>query len=322
MEAELVMREGIRYATIPAAGLHGVGLAQLPRNLWQLARGLEEARRHVRAFRPDVLLLTGGYLAAPMAVAARGVRTLLFVPDIEPGLALKFLTRFADLVAVTAGESQQYFSKKVVVTGYPVRPELRKWTRKQGLATLKLSADIPVLLVAGGSKGARSINQAIVQNLPELLKLAQVVHITGQGDWEIVQAGTATLNKAQMRRYRPFAYLHESMGAALAAADLAVMRAGASVLGELPLFGLPGVLVPYPHAWRYQRINADHLRSHGAAIIVRDEDLQTHLLPTVEGLLGDKRQRQSMQKAMKAMAKPDAAEALAGQLLKLGGQRP
>ncbi len=124
MEAELVKREGIRYATIPAAGLHGVGLRHLPGNLALMARGVGAARKHVRAFRPDVLMLTGGYLAGPMAIAARGVPTLLYVPDIEPGLALKFLAMFADRIAVTAPESQRYFSKRVVVTGYPVRAEL------------------------------------------------------------------------------------------------------------------------------------------------------------------------------------------------------
>jgi UDP-N-acetylglucosamine--N-acetylmuramyl-(pentapeptide) pyrophosphoryl-undecaprenol N-acetylglucosamine transferase len=322
MEAELVKREGVPYASIPAAGLHGVGLAQLPRNLVTLARGLQAARKHVGAFRPDVLMLTGGYLAGPMAVAARGVPTLLFVPDIEPGLALGLLARFANRIAVSAAESQRYFSKKVVVTGYPVRPELGRWTRSHGLAALKLSPDLPVLLVAGGSKGARSINQAVLAQLPELLKLAQVVHVTGRGDWDSVVTATRNLTKPQMRRYRPFAYLHEEMGAALAAAAVAVMRAGASTLGELPLFGLPAVLVPYPHAWRYQRVNAEHLTRRNAALMLRDEDLGTGLLPLVAGLLKDKRQRASMRKSLKAMARPKAAQALAGQLLELGGLRP
>jgi UDP-N-acetylglucosamine--N-acetylmuramyl-(pentapeptide) pyrophosphoryl-undecaprenol N-acetylglucosamine transferase len=322
MEAELVKREGVPYATIPAAGLHGVGLAQLPHNLVLMARGVGAARTHVRAFRPDVIMLTGGYIAAPMAIAARSVPTLLYVPDIEPGLALKFLARFADRIAVTAAESQRYFARRVVVTGYPVRPELGGWTRRRGLAALKLRSDVPVLLVAGGSKGARSINEAVIAQLPELLKLAQVVHVTGRGEWESVAAANRQLSKLQMRRYRPFAYLHEEMGAALAAADVAVMRAGASTLGELPFFALPAVLVPYPHAWRYQHVNAEHLKAQNAAMLLRDEDLGEALLPTVAGLLKNKRQRESMGKSLKAMARPEAAQALAGQLLELGGLRP
>ena len=322
MEAELVNRAGIRYASIPAAGLHGVGLAHLPRNLWQMARGVGASARHLRRFRPDVMLFTGGYLAAPMAIAGRSIPTVLYVPDIEPGLALKFLARFADRIAVTSAESQRYFAKKVVVTGYPVRPELQKWTRKRGLASLRLRSDAPVVLVAGGSKGARSINQALLSALPEVLKIAQVVHITGQGEWDAVRAATADLTKLQMKRYRPFPYLHKTMGAALAAADLAVMRAGASSLGELPHFGLPAILVPYPHAWRYQRVNAQHLAANKAAMIVPDEELRVQLLPAIRKLLGSRTRLKSMQAAMRSMAEPDAALALAGQLLELGGQRP
>jgi UDP-N-acetylglucosamine--N-acetylmuramyl-(pentapeptide) pyrophosphoryl-undecaprenol N-acetylglucosamine transferase len=322
MEAELVKRAGIRYASIPAAGLHGVGLRQLPRNLYLMARGIRASRQHLRGFRPDVLFFTGGYVAAPMAIAGRGTPSMLFVPDIEPGLALKFLARFADRVAVTSAESQRYFSRRVVVTGYPVRPEMMDWTRKRGLSALRLQRDVPVVLVAGGSKGARSINEALVAALPALLKIAQVVHLTGQGEWESVLSASSGLTKAEQRRYKPFPYLHENMGAALAAADIAVMRAGASTLGELPHFGLPAVLVPYPHAWRYQRVNAEYLSAHKAAVVIRDEDLRTQLLPTVQKLLRSASRHAAMHKAMRSLAKPDAARALAGQLLELGGQRP
>ena len=322
MEADLVKRAGIRYATIPAAGLHGVGLRQLPRNLYQLVRGVGASRRHLQRFRPDVLLFTGGYLAAPMAIAGRDVPSMLFVPDIEPGLALKFLARFADRIAVTAAASQRYFSRQVVVTGYPVRPELTGWTRKRALAALKLKPDLPVVLVAGGSKGARSINECVVSILPALLKLAQVVHITGQGEWNSVMSMTSDLTRGQLQRYRPFAYLHEKMGAALAAADIAIMRSGASTLGELPHFGLPAVLVPYPHAWRYQRVNADYLAARKAAVAIRDEDLRQQLLPAVQKLLRSTNRRKAMRTAMRSLAKPDAAQALASQLLELGGQRP
>jgi UDP-N-acetylglucosamine--N-acetylmuramyl-(pentapeptide) pyrophosphoryl-undecaprenol N-acetylglucosamine transferase len=322
MEADLVRRERIPFATIPAAGLHGVGLRSLPRNLFLLARGFVQSAAHLRAFRPDVLFLTGGYLAAPMAAAGRAIPTMLFVPDIEPGLALKFLARFADRIAVTAPESQRFFRKKVAVTGYPVRAELGAWTRERGRAALKLRDDLPVLLVAGGSKGARSINEAVLAHLPSLLHLTQVVHLTGEGEWERVTSMTSGLAEAELSRYRPFPYLHERMGAALAAADLALMRAGASVLGELPSFGLPAILVPYPHAWRYQQVNAEHLASRGAAIVLKNEDMQRDLLGTVSRLLQSTSERKTMRSAMKSMAKPKAAGALAAQLLELGGQQP
>jgi UDP-N-acetylglucosamine--N-acetylmuramyl-(pentapeptide) pyrophosphoryl-undecaprenol N-acetylglucosamine transferase len=92
-------------------------------------------------------------------------------------------------------------------------------------------------------------------------------------------------------------------------------------LGEFPFFGLPAVLVPYPYAWRYQKVNADYLTQHGAAILLQDERLQTELLPVVKGLLNDPSRRQAMGIAMKSLVQPQAAEAIAGQLLDLGGQR-
>ena len=124
MEAELVKRAGIPFASVPAAGLHGVGLRALPRNLTQLARGLFASQKILRNFRPDVLFFTGGYVAGPMAFVGRKVPTLLFVPDIEPGLALKSLARFADRIAVSAADSQKYFARRVGVTGYPLRSDL------------------------------------------------------------------------------------------------------------------------------------------------------------------------------------------------------
>jgi UDP-N-acetylglucosamine--N-acetylmuramyl-(pentapeptide) pyrophosphoryl-undecaprenol N-acetylglucosamine transferase len=328
MEEELVRRASVSFTSIPAAGLHGVGLRVLPRNLAQLGRGVFASQKVLRDFRPDVLFFTGGFLAGPMALAGRApapsagrrVPILLYVPDVEPGLALKSLARFADRIAVSAEESRRYFSKQVIVTGYPVRAEMQSWTRDKGRVALMLDNELPVLLVVGGSKGARSINQAVVQHLSALLKMAQVVHVTGQLDWDTVETAKATLTTKEMRRYHAFAYLHEEIGAALAAADLVVARAGASTLGEFPFFGLPAILVPYPHAWRYQKVNADYLAQRGAAAIIRDELLQNELLGVVTDLLENPSKREAMQAAMRSLARPQAARAIAEQIIDLGGQ--
>jgi len=329
MEADLVRRAGIPFQTIPAAGLHGVGLRALPGNLARLMRGVFASRRILRDFRPDVLFFTGGFVAGPLAFAARTpllapskrIPVLVYVPDIEPGIALKSLAQLADRIAVTTEEAQKYFRKQVVVTGYPVRADLLQWTRASGRKALHLDDQLPVLMVFGGSKGARSINQALLPQLPELLKTAQVLHMTGHLDWDTVQRETAGLAGEQRARYRAYPYLHAEMGAALAAADLAIARAGASSLGELPLYGLPAILVPYPHAWRYQKINADYLAERGAAIVLADEVLREELGRTVKALLDNPAKRQAMQTAMRALARPQAAAAIADQLMELGGQR-
>lgn len=320
MEADLVKRAGVPYRAIPAAGVHGVGLSALPGNLWRLGRGYFAARKLLREFNPQVLFFTGGYVAVPVALAARlGLRgsrprSLVFVPDIEPGLALKTLIRFSDKVAVTNERSRPFLPGRTDITasGYPVRPDLKGMTKEQGRLSFGLQPDLPTLLVLGGSKGARSINRALKAVLPQLLAELQVVHITGQLDWDEILAFRQRLTAEQARRYYAAPYLHEEMGAALAAGDLVISRAGASTLGEYPLFELPAVLVPYPYAWRYQRTNAAYLVERGAAVLLPDEDLPQRLLPVVLEIMHDEGRRKAMCAAMAGLAHPQAAATIAG----------
>lgn len=323
MEAELVQRAGLPYTEIPAAGLHGVGWRNLPRNVSHMLRGISRSHQILSQFRPDVLFFTGGYVAGPMAFAGRRLPALVYVPDIEPGMALKLIARFADQIAVTTADSKQYFNKshKVVVTGYPTRPDLHTWERQAARQFFAMDMAEPVLLITGGSKGARSINQAVINNLDGLLSVTQIIHITGQLDWPVVEAQRTTLTPAQAARYRIYPYLHAEMGAALAAADLVVARAGASTLGEFPLFGLPAILVPYPHAWRYQQVNAQFLAQRGAAEIVEDNRLGNQLLRVVSRLLSNPESLDQMRKAMQALAQSDAADKIARLLTAMAASR-
>jgi UDP-N-acetylglucosamine--N-acetylmuramyl-(pentapeptide) pyrophosphoryl-undecaprenol N-acetylglucosamine transferase len=322
MEETLVKRTGVPFRSIPAAGVHGVGLRSLPGNLAKLARGYLSARRILREFRPDAMFFTGGYLAAPMALAGTKIPTLLYVPDIEPALALQTIAHFADRIAVTASDAKNHFPSRarVVETGYPVRADFLKWDRPSARKALGLHEDKPVLLVTGGSRGARSINQAVLEHLSALLEVAQVIHISGQLDWSTVEAAANSQSGMNRRDYHAFPYLHEEMGAALAASDLVVSRAGASSLGEYPLLGLPAVLVPYPHAWRYQKVNADYLASRGAAVVLEDSRLKEELFNVVQSLLTDSAKREAMCVSMRALARPQAARQIAQQLIELAGE--
>ena len=319
MEAGLVARAGVAYAEISAAGVHGVGLAALPGNLVKLVRGYFQSKRILRDFQPDVLLFTGGYVAVPMAIAGASVRTLLYVPDIEPGMALKALSRFADVIALTHPASSKFFNtrKQTVVTGYPVRQELVREPGEKALRKFDLAADLPVLLVIGGSKGARSINQAVFTNLEKLLPKTQLLHITGQLDWDEARQKKLSMDKSLEQRYQPRAYLHEELGAAFSCASLVLSRAGASSLGELPSFGLPAILVPYPYAWRYQKVNADYLADAGGALVVDNADISARLLPLVNELLADPNRLVEMGKKMATLATPEAANRIADQLVQL-----
>jgi len=166
--------------------------------------------------------------------------------------------------------------------------------------------------VMGGSSGARGINRSLLAALPELLQYVQVVHLSGQRDWTDVEAAAAGLPANLAARYRAFPYLHsDRMGEVLSAADLALTRAGASTLGELPLFGLPAILVPYPYAWRYQQVNAGWLARDGAAIVLPEAELPAQLLPLVRRLASDRNELERMRAAMLAQAKPQASANLA-----------
>lgn len=322
MEEDLVSRAGYQLRTLPAAGLHGVGLLQLPGNLWQLARGYFGARRLLAEFEPDVLFFTGGFVAAPVALAGSRVPTLAFVPDIQPGFTLRLIARFADRIAVVVEEARQFFSRpeRVQVTGYPLRSDLTRWKRVDAIQHFGLEKDLPTLLVFGGSKGARSMNLAIVADLSKLLAELQIIHVTGIGNWESVETAKKSLPANLASRYHAFPYLHGDMGAALVAAGLVVCRAGASTLGELPQFGLPAILVPIPFREHLQHMNAAYLHEQGAAEVLPDEKMDELLATSILDLIHDHARLSKMSIAMAALAKPDAAARIADLLRSLGEQ--
>ncbi len=323
MEARLVARANVPFLGIPAGGVHGVALHIAILNGYKLARGLVTAWRHMRRERPDAILTTGGYVSGPVMVAAsrQGVPVLIYVPDIEPAQSIQSMARMATRIAVTVEDSRQYLpADKVVVTGYPLGERITRWDRAGGRERLGLDPEQPVLLVFGGSRGARSINRAVLAHIPALVEHAEVIHISGTLDWPEVEATRAALPAEVLARYHAFDYLHAEMGAAMAAADLVVCRAGASTLGEFPYFGLPAVLVPYPYAWRYQRVNADWLAERGAAEVVEDAELAERIVPLARELLGDKARRAEMAASARALSRPDAARHLAEVLCSLGRQ--
>ncbi len=333
VEADVVPRAGVPFEAIDVVGLRGMAPLQLVRNLAVLARGTYQAYRIIGRFQPDVIFVTGGYVSAPVVLAGRArqarrggqVPVLIYLPDIVPGLAIRSLARLATRLAVSFEKSRQYLPRgKVVVTGYPVRRELFSTDRDGGddiniaRQNLGLDPDLKTVLVFGGSRGARRINQAVAAALDELLSLAQVVHVGGRLDFADLERRREALPATLRSRYHLFAYLHEEMIDALVAADLVVSRAGAATLGEFPAAGLPAVLVPYPYAGAHQRENAAVLAEVGGAIIMADAELTgERLANTVRQLLADEERLATMRANMRRLAQPDAARRIAELLVNM-----
>lgn len=319
IEEELVGHAGYRFAGLAAGGLRGVGLAARVRNAAHIALGVGHAGRLLAEFRPGVVMSTGGYASVSTTLAAwlRRIPVLIYLPDIEPGLAIRLQSRLAARVAVTSEASYRFFPPdKVRVTGYPVRPEVFTLRQPEARRSLGLAAEPPVLLVFGGSQGARSINQALVKGLETLLSVCQVVHVTGKLDAAWVSEAAGRLPEAVRERYHAYDYLHD-MPLALVAADLVVARAGAATLGEFPAAGLPAILVPYPYSGQHQLPNAEYMARNGAARVVRDADLAERLVPTLLELLRDSDLLAGMRESARSLARPDAADAIAEQVRSL-----
>jgi UDP-N-acetylglucosamine--N-acetylmuramyl-(pentapeptide) pyrophosphoryl-undecaprenol N-acetylglucosamine transferase len=240
--------------------------------------------------------------------------SLVYLPDIVPGWSVKLLGKVAKRVAVTHTDSLPYFPKgKVVVTGYPVRSDLTALSKTAARRRLGLPEHSPVLLIWGGSRGARSINEAVFPHVDELIKLATLVHITGTDGIAKAQATRQALSPALQDGYRVYEYLNEEFGAALAAADLTVSRAGASIMGEYPAVGLPSVLVPYPELIRQQE-NALALVKAGGAMMIADEALHG-LLPVLRELLNRPERLARMSEAVRTLAPGKPASEAIGEIL-------
>lgn len=232
-------------------------------------------------YRPQAFLAMGSYLSLLGAFWARMLRIPIYLHEqnVYPGLANRVIARWAKKVFLAFEETRTYLRARgeVEVTGNPLREEVVVWKGEKEKARhfLGLEACRKTILVVGGSRGSRVLNQVFLEALPLLpCESLQVVHITGEEDYPEVMKTAET----QPLPYRVFPFL-TSMGAAYAAADVALCRAGASTVTELFFFGLPSILVPYGEATEnHQWYNAQWLAKHGRAVVFREEDFQAPLL--------------------------------------------
>jgi UDP-N-acetylglucosamine--N-acetylmuramyl-(pentapeptide) pyrophosphoryl-undecaprenol N-acetylglucosamine transferase len=269
---------------------------------------------------PQLVLAMGGFTAAPPILAAKrlGARTFLHESNTVPGRANRWLARRVDGAFVYFASARDGLrARRIEVTGMPVRAEFLRLTPAAAARTaLGLKADAPVLLVMGGSQGARRINELVAAGLPQLLEAVprlQFVHLTGPRDLEMVRAAYAARRCPAVVR----AFLGDEMALALAAADAAVSRAGASSLAEFAACRLPALLIPFPSAaGNHQYYNALAFARGGAAHALEQDSLSPELLAReIAALLGDAPRQTAMRQALSLWHFPDAAAQIADRML-------
>ena len=298
--------------------LRGVKPGRLVWNALRMLRAVVKCHRRLRTFRAHAALVTGGYASVPVVLAARlaGIPVVLHLPDTTPGWAASWIALLAAHVTLAFDLGGRLRTgAPTTVTGYPLRPEFEQPSAERGRAQLDLDPREPLVLVMGGSQGARRLNRAVGGALETLLARTQVIHLCGLLDEVEVRELHAALPPQLQRRYVVRAHLHTGIADSMAAADLAVCRAGAATLAELPATGTPAVLVPADYAGGHQQPNAAFLACRGAAVVVADTELtDQRLLAEVTALLDDSDRRHRMAAAMRRLAKPDAAVRIAAVL--------
>lgn len=319
MEWEAVPRAGFPIHGITISGFHrGQPLRNVTLPL-KLIRAMLESRKLVRRIAPDVAVGTGGYVSGPVLLAADLMGTPIVIQEqnARAGWTNRILGKRASRIHIAFEEARKGFpSDRCVYSGNPTRRELFDVDQKAGKAYYDLPEEAFVIAVLGGSLGSRAINDALAAHVDELLA-DEDVHL-------IWQSGKRYVDELRSRvPDRPRLYLLEyidRMDMTYAAADLAVCRAGAITCSELMVTGTPSLLIPSPNvAEDHQTHNARSMAAAGAAVMIPEHEMEDDLLPTIRRLRGDREHLARMTSAARRIARPEAADAIAADVLRLAG---
>lgn len=313
----------IKYVNVPSGKWRLSFSLKNIRDIFLMGVGFFVALIKLFQVYPDVIFSKGGGASVPVVLAAWTLRipVIIHESDSVPGKANKFLSRFAKFVAISYREAGEYFKKeKVVFTGHPIREDIRKPIREGAFEYLHLEPNVPVIFVVGGSQGARLINDALLEALPEILRNCQVIHMVGAKSYEeVVMLSKQKLEDEEslLERYRPFPYLFPvALRMVAGVSDLVITRAG-SMLFEVASWGIPSIVIPITHSnGDHQRRNAFLYAKSGAGIVIEEANLQPNLLvQEIKRILEDKSIQDKMINGAKKVAEEDGARAIAEELV-------
>lgn len=296
-------------------------LRNIPDTL-RTTRGIVQAIFKLFSIFPDVVFSKGGFPSVPVLFAARlfGIPVFIHESDSKPGRANRWASGFAKRIAVSYPQAASYFpEERVALTGNPIRKEMLTPQSSGAHEFLKLEEGTPTILIIGGSQGSQRINNVLLEAIPDIVKSYQVIHQTGEANFEeIRQTADVILKDSEHKeRYRPFPYLNTlAMKMSAGIADIIVSRAGSTIF-EIANWGIPSILIPIPESISHdQRTNAFTYARSGAAIVIEEENLSPHILTAdIVRLMEDEKGREEMRQAAKEFAKPDAADIIAQELV-------
>lgn len=321
LEADIIPKEGLAFSTIEVSGFARRLTLKNIAILFRSLKSVWDSKRIIDEFKPDVVIGTGGYVCGPILLAAslKGVPTIIQEQNVIPGITNKILARFVRKIALGYKEAGPYFSvgpEKLVFTGNPIRRDVMECTKEAGMAALGLNPGRKTILISGGSRGARSINRAMLEVHKRFSGRndVQLLHVTGKSEYNdivglLAEQGIEAKSGGNII-IKPYLY---NMPEALAAADLAVFRAGAVGLAELTARGIPSILVPYPYAAEnHQEFNARVMEKCGAAMVIRDAELDgVKLSRLLEEIVNNAAQLGEMAAASQRLGCPGAADEIA-----------
>ncbi len=321
LENELVPAGGFDLEKIPVVGLERRVSLQAGRALLLAGAGLWSAGRVIRRFQPDVVVGMGGYVAGPVVLSAvlAGKPAVIHEQNAVPGLTNVLLSRLVRRVCLSFPGSERYFPRRVstVLTGNPRASEALLAAGSPGSPLPGLLPGVPMLLAVGGTHGAARLNEVFVRCIEPLLTSCdlQIVYITGRRYFSALAQQLESLHSRFPHRLHLLPY-HPALPELLARAALTVSRAGATTCAEITVLGVPAVLVPSPNVTNnHQEHNARSLAEHGAALLVREAELDSAgLTASLAGLLRDRDALRRMSASGKALGFPEAAAACAAVL--------
>ncbi len=320
MEMEKVPAAGYPIIGLPVAGLQRRLTWKNVTFLFKLYSSLRKARQIMQNFKPDVVVGVGGYASGPMLriAAKHGIPTLIQEQNSYAGVTNKLLSKNARTICVAYPEMERYFpAEKLILTGNPVRQGIGdvESLKDDALKFFKLDSQKPVILLIGGSLGARTLNQSVAAKLEEINQSgAQFIWQTGKFYNEDAKAQLAGKNYENIHQYD----FISRMDLAYAASDIVISRAGALSISELCVVGKPAILVPSPNvAEDHQTHNAMALVNKHAAILVDDEHAPEKLIDESLRLVFDPHEKEKLARNIKKLALPEAADTIAKEVIKL-----